>query len=766
MEDAVLGHYVACPGDAGSLGKPVAGWSMPLFNAVTRDDDLQALEGRTADRTDEEFLVLCWGSSAQGAPQDVEGKDQAQAQVQGGPEAQGRPQVQVVRRTLLQIAAFHGSLRSASLLLARGADPALKSSDGLSAYDFAAKSASPNAPTLKAMLDDAAGNFAADAARGGGGGGGGGGGLLRAASGDVGADLGPGDDGAYAPGEAPTYSTAELTRPEYSTDTFRMYCFKVLRCSKRYAHDWRACPFAHPTENARRRDPREHRYCSIACPDYKQGMCLRGDTCQFAHGVFEAWLHPSRYRVQMCKDGGRCRRAVCFFAHSLTRELRAPTHAFVPGPEERMRVPQALELQRAAAACAGGTSGGGGGGRGGADQGPAAAAAAAAAAYVRANHGAAASAAGGGAKARLEQGAAAAAAAAAGGDLGPLLLGSAAEPGAADTAAGGAADQSPPPPSRQRRAPKPAPDAAAAAAAAAAPPPPAAAAAEAAAGVTVPRMSNAFLRRYGLNPKDAPLANLQRIMEIHSLNPQQALAALCQESSGGAGGGRQGDGGSRPPRYQRGGRAARQRAAAAAAAAAAAPRQQAAPSRQQQRRQGGRGGAAAGPPPLQLPHPAAAHALGYGLAPGALMQAQHLRAMQLGAAGGAPPGVAEAGAPLLQQPLTYFGPPAGLGPPHASAAAAAAAAAHDPHALAMLLGHLSLAAAAGGGDAAAAQQQFGHFYAHPGFLPPGGGGAFAGGAPFGGGVGVAQLGGDMSLLPGAGGLQDAAGGAGGGAVPY
>jgi hypothetical protein len=49
--------------------------------------------------------------------------------------------------------------------------------------------------------------------------------------------------------------------------------FKVLRCSKRYAHDWRACPFAHPTENARRRDPREHRYSSIACPDYKQVGC-------------------------------------------------------------------------------------------------------------------------------------------------------------------------------------------------------------------------------------------------------------------------------------------------------------------------------------------------------------------------------------------------------------------------------------------------------------------------------------------------------------
>lgn len=100
---------------------------------------------------------------------------------------------------------------------------------------------------------------------------------------------------------------------------------QVLRCSKRYAHDWRACPFAHPTENARRRDPREFKYCSVACPDYKQGLCIRGDGCPYAHGIFECWLHPSRYRTQLCKDGARCRRPVCFFAHSV-EDLRQPTH--------------------------------------------------------------------------------------------------------------------------------------------------------------------------------------------------------------------------------------------------------------------------------------------------------------------------------------------------------------------------------------------------------------------------------------------------------
>ena len=47
-----------------------------------------------------------------------------------------------------------------------------------------------------------------------------------------------------------------------------------MKCPKRYVHDWRSCPFAHPTENARRRDPREVRYMPVPCPDYKRGLCL------------------------------------------------------------------------------------------------------------------------------------------------------------------------------------------------------------------------------------------------------------------------------------------------------------------------------------------------------------------------------------------------------------------------------------------------------------------------------------------------------------
>jgi hypothetical protein len=97
-------------------------------------------------------------------------------------------------------------------------------------------------------------------------------------------------------------------------------------------HDWRACPFAHPTENARRRDPRAAKYLPIPCPDYKRGICLRGDACNYSHGVYECWLHPAKYRTQLCKEGPACRRPVCFFAHSVL-DIRQPTHLWAAGAQ-------------------------------------------------------------------------------------------------------------------------------------------------------------------------------------------------------------------------------------------------------------------------------------------------------------------------------------------------------------------------------------------------------------------------------------------------
>ncbi|PKA59023.1 Zinc finger CCCH domain-containing protein 2 [Apostasia shenzhenica] len=113
--------------------------------------------------------------------------------------------------------------------------------------------------------------------------------------------------------------SADLADPPvdvYSCDEFRMYEFKVRRCARGRAHDWTECPYAHPGEKARRRDPRKFHYSGVACPEFRKGSCRKGDACEFAHGVFECWLHPARYRTQPCKDGTACRRRVCFFAHT------------------------------------------------------------------------------------------------------------------------------------------------------------------------------------------------------------------------------------------------------------------------------------------------------------------------------------------------------------------------------------------------------------------------------------------------------------------
>ncbi|EFN55206.1 hypothetical protein CHLNCDRAFT_134430 [Chlorella variabilis] len=122
----------------------------------------------------------------------------------------------------------------------------------------------------------------------------------------------------------------------YRTDSFRMECMKVLPCSKRFVHDWTECPFAHPQEKARRRDPRVHNYTGIACPSMKkassEGCCAFGDHCPYAHNVFEYWLHPTRYRTQLCNDGSNCKRKICFFAHSLD-ELRVPACKPFVSPE-------------------------------------------------------------------------------------------------------------------------------------------------------------------------------------------------------------------------------------------------------------------------------------------------------------------------------------------------------------------------------------------------------------------------------------------------
>nr|XP_043632757.1 zinc finger CCCH domain-containing protein 29-like [Erigeron canadensis] len=130
-------------------------------------------------------------------------------------------------------------------------------------------------------------------------------------------------------------SLPDINDGVYGTDDFRMYMFKVKPCSRAYSHDWTECPFVHPGENARRRDPRKHQYTCVPCPEFRKGTCVKGDNCEYAHGVFESWLHPAQYRTRLCKDETGCARKVCFFAHKVEelRPLYASTGSAVPSPK-------------------------------------------------------------------------------------------------------------------------------------------------------------------------------------------------------------------------------------------------------------------------------------------------------------------------------------------------------------------------------------------------------------------------------------------------
>uniref|UniRef100_A0A3Q7HDD9 AtC3H23-like CCCH zinc finger domain-containing protein n=1 Tax=Solanum lycopersicum TaxID=4081 RepID=A0A3Q7HDD9_SOLLC len=98
-----------------------------------------------------------------------------------------------------------------------------------------------------------------------------------------------------------------ISQDLYESDNFRMYIYKVQKCSKHYSHDWTSCPFTHEGEKARRRDPRKYNYLPIPCPGYKFVSCIKGDNCELCHGVFEYWLHPAKYRTTPCQTLNKLR---------------------------------------------------------------------------------------------------------------------------------------------------------------------------------------------------------------------------------------------------------------------------------------------------------------------------------------------------------------------------------------------------------------------------------------------------------------------------
>jgi hypothetical protein len=57
----------------------------------------------------------------------------------------------------------------------------------------------------------------------------------------------------------------------YNTDECQMYSFKVRFCST--SCDWTKCPFVHPGENARRRDPWKYHYTFVPCLKFWKETC-------------------------------------------------------------------------------------------------------------------------------------------------------------------------------------------------------------------------------------------------------------------------------------------------------------------------------------------------------------------------------------------------------------------------------------------------------------------------------------------------------------
>ncbi|KAL1564401.1 zinc finger CCCH domain-containing protein 30-like isoform X2 [Salvia divinorum] len=219
--------------------------------------------------------------------------------------------------TALHCAAFGGSVHAfdvVKLLLSAGADPNIEDACGLRPVDVIV--VPPKLPGAKAALEDLLINNISD--------------------GSVAPKFG--DPAANSVSEKKQYpvdpSLPDIRNSIYSTDEFRMFSFKIRPCSRAYSHDWTECPFVHPGENARRRDPRKYHYSCVPCPDFRKGACRRGDMCEYAHGVFECWLHPAQYRTRLCKDGTSCARQVCFFSHTQEelRPLYVSTGSGVPSP--------------------------------------------------------------------------------------------------------------------------------------------------------------------------------------------------------------------------------------------------------------------------------------------------------------------------------------------------------------------------------------------------------------------------------------------------
>lgn len=276
------------------------------------------------------------------------------------------------KTTALHCAASGGSVNAVDvvkLLLLAGADPNCTDANGLRPIDVVVNVVHPKLQSMRVALEELLSNNSSDGSVGEC--------HLRVSISSSGSDSptlsSSPEHGLPSPSEfvsspmasrfndTPIYSASEkkeypvdpslpdIKNSIYASDEFRMFSFKVRPCSRAYSHDWTECPFVHPGENARRRDPRKYHYSCVPCPDFRKGACRRGDMCEYAHGVFECWLHPAQYRTRLCKDGTSCNRRVCFFAHTAEelRPLYVSTGSAVPSPRSSASAASVMDMAAA-----------------------------------------------------------------------------------------------------------------------------------------------------------------------------------------------------------------------------------------------------------------------------------------------------------------------------------------------------------------------------------------------------------------------------------
>jgi hypothetical protein len=125
VEGVVFGHYISKDGAL----QPVLQESSELFAAIVGDSIAKVeeeFEPGPYSRLNQLMPVLYWGSNTEPKADTTPN------------EASASTSVAVKSRTLVMLASFHGSLRVLSYLLSKGADPTIKSPDGLTAYDVSA----------------------------------------------------------------------------------------------------------------------------------------------------------------------------------------------------------------------------------------------------------------------------------------------------------------------------------------------------------------------------------------------------------------------------------------------------------------------------------------------------------------------------------------------------------------------------------------------------------------------------------------------------